>query len=65
MRSRLGSRNVVSYALSILLLIAIAAFAILVALQLRNDRPPRFDVAEPEGIDCPVGEGRPPASASA
>ena len=48
-----------SYALSILLLLAIAAFAILVALQLRGDKPPRFDVGEPEGVDCPSGEGAP------
>jgi hypothetical protein len=59
MRSRTGSRNVGSYVLSILLLVAIAAFAILVALQLRGDKPPRFDVAEPQGVDCPAGEGTP------
>ena len=59
MPSRSGSRNVASYLLSILLLVAIAAFAILVALQLRGDAPVRFDVAEPQGVDCPVGEGTP------
>ena len=26
-------------------------------LQLRTDKPPRFDVAAPEGVECPVGEG--------
>jgi len=59
MRPRSGSRNVTSYALSIVLLVAIAAFAILIALQLRGDKPPRFDVAEPQGVDCPTGEGTP------
>jgi hypothetical protein len=38
---------------------AIAAFAILVALQLRGGQPARFDVAAPEGVECPVGEGSP------
>ena len=59
MRSRPGTRNLLSYFLSIMLLIAIAAFAILVALQLRGDKPPRFDVGAPEGVECPVGEGTP------
>ncbi len=59
MRSRPGTRNLLSYLLSIMLLVAIAAFAILVALQLRGDKPPRFDVGAPEGVDCPVGEGTP------
>jgi hypothetical protein len=59
MRSRPGTRNLLSYVLSIVLLVAIAAFAILVALQLRSDKPPRFDVAAPEGVDCPIGEGTP------
>jgi hypothetical protein len=59
MRSRPGTRNLVSYLLSILLLVAIAAFAILVALQVRGDKPPRFDVSTAEGVDCPIGEGTP------
>jgi hypothetical protein len=59
MRARPGTRNLLSYVLSILLLIALAAFAILVALQLRGDKPPRFDVGQAEGIECPVGEGTP------
>jgi hypothetical protein len=59
MRSRSGARNLAGTILSILLLVAIAAFAILVGLQVRADKPPRFDVAAPEGVDCPVGEGTP------
>lgn len=59
MRSRPGTRNLLSYLLSVVLLLAIAAFAILVALQLRGDKPPRFDVGAPEGMECPVGEGTP------
>ena len=59
MRSRPGTRNLLSYLLSITLLVAIAVFAILVALQLRGDKPPRFDVGAPEGVECPVGEGTP------
>jgi hypothetical protein len=59
MRARPGTRNLLSYLLSIVLLIAIAAFAILVALQLRSEKPPRFDVGAPEGLECPVGEGTP------
>jgi hypothetical protein len=59
MRTGGGQRNVLGTVLSILLLVAIAAFAILVGLQLRTDKPPRFDVAAPEGVDCPVGEGTP------
>ena len=59
MRSRPGTRNLLSYVLSIVLIVAIAAFAILVALQLRGDKPPRFDVGAPEGVECPVGEGTP------
>jgi hypothetical protein len=59
MRSRPGTRNLLSYLLSIVLLIAIAAFAILVALQLRGDKPPRFDVGAAEGMECPTGEGTP------
>ena len=59
MSSPRGARNVVSTVLSIALLVAIAAFAILVALQLRTEQPPRFDVAGPEGVECPVGEGTP------
>jgi hypothetical protein len=59
MRSGSGSRNVAVTILSIVLLISIAAFAILVGLQLRNEKPPRFDVAAPQGVDCPVGEGTP------
>jgi hypothetical protein len=59
MRSRPGTRNLLSYLLSITLLVAIAAFAILVGLQVRGDKPPRFDVGAPEGVECPVGEGTP------
>jgi hypothetical protein len=59
MRSRPGTRNLLSYLLSIVLLMAIGAFAILVALQLRSEKPPRFDVGAPEGVECPVGEGTP------
>ena len=59
MRSRPGTRNLLSYLLSIMLLVAITAFAILVALQVRGDKPPRFDVGAPEGVECPVGEGTP------
>ncbi|HEX5937622.1 MAG TPA: hypothetical protein VFZ75_08055 [Actinomycetota bacterium] len=59
MRPPSGSRNVAITTLSVILLIAIAAFAILVGLQLQNDKPARFDVAAPEGVDCPVGEGTP------
>ena len=59
MRSRPGTRNLLSYVLSIVLIVAIAAFAILIALQVRGDKPPRFDVGAPEGVECPVGEGTP------
>jgi len=59
MRSRPGTRNLVSYFLSILLLVAIAGFAILVALSLRGDKPPRFEVGAPEGTECAEGEGAP------
>ena len=59
MRSRPGTRNLLSYLLSIVLLVAIAAFAVLVALQVRGDKPPRFDVGAPQGVECPVGEGAP------
>lgn len=59
MRSRPRTRNLLSYVLSIVLLLAIAAFAILVALQLRSDTPPRFDVGAAEGTECPAGEGTP------
>jgi hypothetical protein len=59
MRSRPGTRNLLSYLLSIVLIVAIAAFAILIALQVRGDKPPRFDVGAPQGVECPVGEGTP------
>ena len=59
MRSRPGTRNLLSYVLSIVLIVAIAAFAILIALQVRSDKPPRFDVGAPQGVECPVGEGTP------
>jgi hypothetical protein len=59
MRSASGSRSVTVTILSVVLLISIAGFAILVGLQLRQDKPPRFDVAAPQGVDCPVGEGTP------
>ncbi|MDQ4107295.1 MAG: hypothetical protein M3138_00615, partial [Actinomycetota bacterium] len=44
---------------SIVLLMVIGTFVILVALQLRSEKPPRFDVGAPEGVECPVGEGTP------
>jgi len=59
MRARPGTRNLLSYVLSVLLLVALVVFAILVALQVRGDKPPRFDVGEATGIECPVGEGTP------
>ena len=59
MRSRPGSRNVVSTVLSVALLLAIAAFAILIGLSVRGEHSARFDVAAPEGVECPVGEGTP------
>ena len=59
MRSRSGARNTVSTVLSIALLLAIAAFAILIGLQVRGDHTARFDVAAPAGVECPVGEGTP------
>ena len=59
MRARPGTRNLLSYVLSLLLLVALAAFAVLVGLQVRGDKPPRFDVSEARGIECPVGEGTP------
>lgn len=59
MRSRPGTRNLATYLLSFALLVAIAVFAVLVVLQLRSDKLPRFDVGAPEGVDCPVGEGTP------
>ena len=59
MRSRPGTRNLLSYLLSIVLIVAIAAFAILIALQVRGDKPPRFDVGAAQGVECPVGEGTP------
>jgi hypothetical protein len=59
MRSRPGTRNVATTVLSIALLVSIAAFAVLVGLQVRGDHPARFDVAGPDGVECPVGEGTP------
>ena len=59
MRSRPRTRNLLSSVLSVVLLLAIAAFAILVALQLRGDTPPRFDVGSAQGTECPTGEGTP------
>ena len=59
MPSRPGTRNITSYVLSLLLLLAIAAAVVLIALQLRGDVPVRFDVSEAEGIECPQGEGAP------
>jgi hypothetical protein len=59
MRSRPGTRNLLSYLLSVVLLLAITAFAVLVALQLRTDKPPRFDVGAAEGMECPIGGGTP------
>ena len=45
--------------LSALLLVAIAAAAILLALQLRPDAPIRFAWGDAEGVDCPEGVGAP------
>jgi len=59
MRSRPGARNLASTVLSIALLLSIAAFAVLVGLQVRGDHPARFDVTAPDGVECPVGEGTP------
>jgi hypothetical protein len=54
-----GERSIGSTVLSVLLLIAIAAGAILVALQLRPDAPVRFAWGEAEGTQCPEGVGSP------
>ncbi|MGH2679791.1 MAG: hypothetical protein ACRDG8_04815 [Actinomycetota bacterium] len=59
MRARSGTRNATSTVLSIALFVAIAVFAVLVALQVRGDTPPRFDVSAAEGMVCPAGEGTP------
>jgi hypothetical protein len=59
MGARPGTRNLLSSLLSVVLLAAIGAFAILVALQLRSEKPPRFDVGAPEGVECPDGAGTP------
>jgi hypothetical protein len=59
MRARPGTRNLLNSLLSVVLLTVIGAFAILVALQLRSEKPPRFDVGAPEGVECPAGEGTP------
>ena len=42
-----------------MLLVAIAAFAVLVAPPAPERHAPRFDVGGPEGVECPVGEGTP------
>ena len=59
MGSRPGTRNFVSYLLSIMLLVALAGAVILIALQLRGDAPVRFDESTAEGIECPDGVGAP------
>ena len=58
MRSQPG-RSTVTTVLSIALLISIAGFAVLVGLQVRGERPARFDVTQAQGVECPVGEGSP------
>ncbi len=57
--SRAGSSNVVGSILSGVLLAAIAAAAVLIALQLRGDAPIRFDVSPAQGGECPAGVGSP------
>jgi hypothetical protein len=52
-------RAIGSTVLSLLLLVAIAAGAVLVALQLRPDAPVRFAWDEAEGTECPTGVGSP------
>ena len=59
MGARPGTRNLVSYVLSILLLVAIAAGAVLVALQLRGDAPIHIEVGPAEGTECPTDVGAP------
>ena len=59
MRSRSGARSTVSTVLSIALLMAIAAFAILIGLQVRGDHPARFDVAGPKAWSARWAKARP------
>jgi hypothetical protein len=59
MRSEGKMRSTASTVLSALLLVAIAAAAILLALQLRPDAPIRFAWGDAEGVDCPQGVGAP------
>jgi hypothetical protein len=59
MGARPGTGNAVTYLLSIVLLVAVAAAAVLIALQVQGDPPARFDVGPAEGIDCPGGVGTP------
>jgi hypothetical protein len=59
MAMRAGARNVVVYILTVVLIVAVAAAAVLIALQVRGDTPVRFDVSAAEGEECPAGEGTP------
>jgi hypothetical protein len=59
MTSRPGTRNTGTTVLSLLLIVAMAAAAILLAIQLRPDAPIRFAWGDPEGVDCPQGVGTP------
>jgi hypothetical protein len=59
MTSRPGARITATTILSLVLVIAIAAAAILFAIQLRPDAPIRFGLGDPHGTDCPQGVGAP------
>jgi len=59
MTSRPGTRITASTILSVVLAVAIAAAAVLFAIQLRPDAPTRFGLGDPKGTDCPQGVGAP------